>query len=332
MKIVFMGTPEFAAVSLKALLKWAPENDSEIAAVYCQPDRPAGRGHKLQTGPVKALALEHNIPVRQPKTLKDDDAVAELASFGADIFAVAAYGLILPQKVLDLPPLGAINVHGSLLPEWRGAAPIQRAVMNGDIRTGVTIQQVAFKLDSGPIILQRAVGIGDDQTSGDLHDELADLGGRLLTEALERLRDGRAMRLEQDESRATYAAKLEKSDGILNFNESARRVHNRARGVTPWPGAQITLARRAPDGSTLPEIKLLVENGRVIDGPAPSGAAPGAFLPLAGGLIPVVCASGLYGLERVKPSGGKSMDAAAFSHGYLNGVTGAALPSQKSLE
>lgn len=320
MKIIFMGTPDFAAVSLAALLKWAPQNASEIVAVYCQPDRPAGRGHKLQTGPVKALALEHNIPVLQPKALKDDAAFAELVAFGADILAVAAYGLILPQRVIDLPPLGAVNVHGSLLPEWRGAAPIQRAVMNGDIRTGVTIQQVAFKLDSGPIILQRAVGLGDDQTSGELHDELAELGGRLLTEALERLRDGRAMRLPQDESRATYAAKLEKADGILNFNESARQVHNRARGVTPWPGAQLNLSRRSADGSALPELKLLVEKGRVIDGEAPESITPGTLLPLANGLIPIVCAAGLYGLERVKPSGGKSMDAAAFSNGYLKGV------------
>lgn len=328
MKIVFMGTPDFAAASLQALLKWAPENDSEVAAVYCQPDRPAGRGHKLQIGPVKALALEHGVATLQPKNFKDDSTVAELAAFKPDILAVAAYGLILPQKVLDIAPMGAVNVHGSLLPEWRGAAPIQRAVMNGDIRTGVTIQQVALKLDSGPIIMQRAVGIGDDQTSGELHDELACLGARLLTETLERLRDGRAMRLDQDESRATYAAKLEKADGILNFSESARQVHNRARGVTPWPGAQLVLARCAADGSALPELKLLVEKGRVISGEALAGAAPGTVLPLANGLIPIVCASGLYGLERVKPSGGKSMDAAAFSNGYLKGMTGEALPPQ----
>lgn len=320
MKIIFMGTPAFAAVSLKALLEWAARNNSEIAAVYCQPDRPAGRGHKLQTGPVKELALAHNIPVLQPKSLKDEAALKELASFGADLFAVAAYGLILPQAVLDLPPLGTINVHGSLLPEWRGAAPIQRAVMNGDIRTGVTIQKVVFKLDSGPIILQRAMGIGVDQTSGELYDELAEMGGKLLAEAVERIRDGRAMYMEQDEIRVTHAAKLEKSDGVLDFNESARNVHNRARGVTPWPGAQILLTRYGADGAELPELKILVEKGCVIEGQAPSGIAPGTLLPPVDGIIPVVCGSGLYGLERVKPSGGKSMEAAAFANGYLKNI------------
>lgn len=327
MRIVFMGTPAFAAVSLKALLDWAPKNASEVVAVYCQPDRPAGRGHKLQIGPVKELAMAHNIPVLQPRSLKDPAAIQELAAFKADIFAVAAYGLILPQAVLDLPPLGAINVHGSLLPEWRGAAPIQRAVMNGDIRTGVTIQKVVFKLDSGPILLQRAAAIGYEQTSGELHDELAELGGRLLTEALERLRDGRAICLEQDESRVSYAAKLEKADGLLDFSASARAVHNRARAVTPWPGAQIHLARQGADAQ-LSEIKVLVEKGRVLEGDAPEGLAPGSFLPLHDGVIPVVSASGLYGIERVKPAGGKSMDAAAFSNGYLKGYTVRALQPQ----
>lgn len=325
MKIVFMGTPDFAAASLKALLAWAPANNSEIAAVYCQPDRPAGRGKHLQTGPVKALALEHGLTVRQPLTIKDEAAIQELASFKADIFAVAAYGLILPQAVLDLPPLGAINVHSSLLPEYRGAAPIQRAVMNGDIRSGVTIQRVVFKLDSGPIILQRAVGIGYNQTAGELHDELAELGGRLLTEVLERIRDNRAPSLEQDESRVTYAAKLEKSDGILNFSQSAQAVHNRARGVTPWPGAQVTLRRTGVDGVELPELKLLVERGEVMNIAVPCGSAIGSLLSLQDGAIPIVCGEGFYGLKWVKPSGGKSMDAAAFSNGYLKNATAVAI-------
>lgn len=322
MKIVFMGTPDFAAESLKALLAWAPANKSEIVAVYCQPDRPAGRGHKTQSGPVKELALAGNIPVFQPSTFKDESAVRELASFEPDILAVAAYGLILTQAVLDLPRLAALNVHGSLLPEWRGAAPIQRAVMHGDIRTGVTIQKIALKLDSGPIVLQKAVGIGFEETSGELHDELAELGGRMLTEAIERLRDGRAICLPQDESRATYAPKLEKSEGLLDFSATAREVHNRARGVTPWPGAQMSLPRKGAGG----ELRLLVEKGRPLEGEAPAGLAPGALLPLRDGFIPVVCGSGLYGLARVKPAGGKSMDAAAFANGYLKGVAAQAGP------
>ncbi|MDL2314023.1 methionyl-tRNA formyltransferase [Desulfovibrio sp. OttesenSCG-928-C14] len=317
MKIVFMGTPEFAAVSLRHLLGWT---GGEVAAVYCQPDRPAGRGKKLQSGPVKALALERGLPVLQPQNFKDPAELDKLAAFGADLIAVAAYGLILPTALLRMPPLGVINVHGSLLPEYRGAAPIQRAVMEGRVRTGITIMRVEPKLDSGPILLQRALGIGWEQSAGELHDELAELGGALLVEALERMREGRLQELVQDESRVTYAHKLSKADGLLDFRQSAAQVHNQARGVTPWPGAQLNLRRQAADGAQLPPLPVLVLKGRPFaKGEEPESAtqAPGALLPLKDGMLPLLCGQGVYGIEQLRPSGGKSMDAAAFANGYL---------------
>jgi methionyl-tRNA formyltransferase len=318
MKIVFMGTPDFAAASLQALLGW---KNAEIMAVYCQPDRPVGRGHKLQIGPVKKLALEYNLPVCQPVNFKDKDTIDALAGFRADVLVVSAYGLILPQEVLDAAPMGAINVHGSLLPEYRGAAPIQRAVMNGAQSTGITIMRMVLKLDSGPMLMQRALAIGFEQTAGEVHDKLADLGGKLLVEALERIAGGCASSISQDESKATYATKLTKADGMLDFSKTTRTVHNKARGVTPWPGAQVVLLRRGTCGNELELLHALVQKGRPMEGEADKNAAakgvPGTVLQLQNGVIPVICADALYGLEQIKPSGGKSMNAAAFANGYL---------------
>lgn len=326
MKIVFMGTPDFAAASLKSLLEW---NEAEVLAVYCQPDRPAGRGHKLQVGPVKQLALDNDIEVRQPLNFKNQEDILALKSLGADVLVVAAYGLILPQAVLDAAPFGAINVHGSLLPEYRGAAPVQRAVMNGDIRTGITIMQMELSLDSGPALMQRALGIGFEQTAGELYDELAVMGGRLLAETLARLKDGRITPVPQDESKVTYAAKLGKADGVLDFTQSARAVHNRSRGATPWPGAQITLARTDAEGKALEPLKVLIQKGRPLESDADindaKGKEPGTVLPLRDRLIPFVCADGLYGAEILKPAGGKSMDAASFANGYLKGYSARAI-------
>lgn len=333
MKIVFFGTPDFAAASLKALL--GPVGKAmglEVAAVYCQPDRPAGRGHALKIGPVKALALEAGLPVLQPLNFKDPASLDELRAFGADIFVVAAYGLLLPKALLDIPPLGAINVHGSLLPELRGAAPIQRAVMRGDIRTGITIMRVEPRLDAGPIILQRALAIGVDETSGQVHDQMAELGGELLLEALARFQAGSAHEQPQEESLATHAAKLTKADGRLDFSRTARQVHNQARGVTPWPGAQIRFARQGDNGEELPPVPVLVEKGLVLRETGPSldeSGIPyetGQALPLQGEILPLACADGLYGVERLRPAGGKSMSGAAFANGYLKNCRAVADP------
>ncbi|MDR2826417.1 MAG: methionyl-tRNA formyltransferase [Deltaproteobacteria bacterium] len=332
MKIIFFGTPDFAAVSLQALITCA---SADVLAVYCQPDRPAGRGQSLHPGPVKTLALLHKIPILQPYAFKDPAELARLAAFKADIFVVAAYGMILPKALLDMPPLGTINVHASLLPAYRGAAPIQRAVINGEQRTGVTIMRVEPKLDSGPILLQGTADIGPDQTAGELHDELAQLGGTLLLEALAPMLEHRRPEYlteylkgqAQDERLVTCAPKLHKSDGVLNFNLRARQVHNQARGVTPWPGAQLCFTRLSSaedQAKALPPVNALVEKGLVLEGSSAvfSGAdQPGAVLPLHGDILPVACAEGFYGISRLKPAGGKSMGAAAFANGYLKNCT-----------
>ncbi|MCL1915797.1 MAG: methionyl-tRNA formyltransferase [Desulfovibrionaceae bacterium] len=327
MKLAFMGTPEFAAASLEALLVFP---GAEILAVYCQPDRPAGRGALVSPGPVKRLALERGLPVRQPGNFGDGETVEELAALGADLFAVAAYGLILPQAVLDLPPLGALNVHASLLPELRGAAPIQRAIMAGALRTGVSIMRMERRLDSGPILLQRAMGIGFEQDAGEVHDELALLGGRLLVETLERLAEGRLREIPQDESRATYASRLNKADGWLDFTRSARELHNHVRGVTPWPGAQVRLDLAERGEGAREGISLLVQKGRPLENEADKKAAAafqlGELLPLREDVLPVVCQDGLYGLERMKPAGGRSLSAMDFANGYLKGGRWKAAP------
>lgn len=325
MNIIFMGTPDFAAASLKALLS---EPRHHVLATYCQPDRPAGRGHGLKACAVKQLAVEHDIPVLQPVNFKNPESLRELAAFKADIFVVAAYGIILPQALLDIPQRGVINVHASLLPEYRGAAPIQRAVMDGQFRSGITIMKVQLKLDSGPIILQRALGIGPDQTAGELHDELAAMGGRLLLEALQRIEEGRALHLEQDDALATYAAKLVKADGILDFRQKARDVHHQARGVTPWPGAQVTINVALPKGKE-ETIQAIVEAGTVLDDGKPGDTINlqdiGLCLPVRDGVIPVQCSQGVYGIKQLRPAGRKSMTAEAFANGYLKGCAARAL-------
>jgi methionyl-tRNA formyltransferase len=320
-KIIFFGTPEFAAVSLRALLNCA---SAQMLAVYCQPDRPAGRGQYLRSGPVKTTALAHGLPVLQPLDFKDPAELRRLAAFQADLFVVAAYGLILPRALLDIPPLGTINAHASLLPKYRGAAPIQRAVINGEERTGVTIMRVEPKLDSGPILLQRSVPVGPDQNSGELHDELARLGGELLAETLTRMLQcsptEQMAGLAQDETLATYAPKLSKADGILNFSGSVLQVHNRIRGVTPWPGARLCFTRLLKEGpgeKKLNPVPVLAERGVILNQSVVPDFQPGTVMPLRDNLLPVACADGFYGLARLKPAGGKSMDAASFVNGYL---------------
>ena len=235
MRVVFMGTPDFAATVLRHVAAWP---GCEVVAAYCQPDRPAGRGHKLQPPAVKVLAQELGIPVFQPLNFKDEADRAALAGLRPDALVVAAYGLILPQSVLDIPTIGPFNVHGSLLPQYRGAAPIQRAIMDGNHLTGITIMRMERGLDTGPMLLQRALGIGIDDTAATMHDELADLGGRLMVEVLRQYADGDpSTPIPQEEALATYAAKLTKADGHIDWDEDAAVIHARIRGVTPWPGA-----------------------------------------------------------------------------------------------
>jgi methionyl-tRNA formyltransferase len=232
-RILFAGTPDFALASLRALC------DSGVVpvGVYTQPDRPAGRGRNLKASPVKKFAERLDIAVRQPETLRDNDVVGEISEFDADLLVVAAYGLILPQDVLDLPEHGCLNVHASLLPRWRGAAPIQAAILAGDEQTGISLMQMTAGLDSGPVFVRRPTRIGEAETAGELHDRLALLGGEVLCEHLSDIIEGRLMPEPQDESGATYAGKIRKSDAALDWRDSAEALLRQVRAYNPVPGA-----------------------------------------------------------------------------------------------
>ncbi|MCK5478607.1 MAG: methionyl-tRNA formyltransferase, partial [Methylococcales bacterium] len=231
MKIIFAGTPDFAVPALQMLIN----SEHEVCAVYTQPDRPAGRGRKLLPGPVKTLALSADIPVFQPETLKTEEDLKQLASFEADLMVVVAYGLILPQTVLDTPKQGCINIHGSLLPRWRGAAPIHRALIAGDKKTGITIMQVVKRLDAGDMLHKEECVITDENTSSDLHDKLADLGAIGLKKVLAQIDAGTLVAEKQDESQVTYAEKLEKSESLLDWTLSAVELDRKIRGLNSWP-------------------------------------------------------------------------------------------------
>ncbi|MES9991754.1 MAG: methionyl-tRNA formyltransferase [Candidatus Thiodiazotropha sp.] len=234
LRIIFAGTPEFAATALTALLT----TQHQVVAVYTQPDRPAGRGRKVQLSAVKELALAHDLEVRQPQSLKDETAQRALADMNADLMVVVAYGLLLPQAVLDIPRLGCINIHASLLPRWRGAAPIQRALLAGDKESGVTIMRMEAGLDTGPMLHVLKTPINDDDTGGSLHDRLARLGAQALLESLPALAEGRLKAEPQDEGQANYAKKLDKQEGLIDWSESAEAIDRKVRAFNPWPVAQ----------------------------------------------------------------------------------------------
>ena len=231
LRIIFAGTPEFAAQHLQALV----DSEHQILAVYSQPDRPAGRGRKLTASPVKQLAVANNIDVQQPLSLKDPEAQAHLAAYKADIMIVVAYGLLLPEAVLNTPRLGCINVHASLLPRWRGAAPIQRALLAGDKETGVTIMQMEAGLDTGPMLLKQTIAITATDTSASLHDKLATCGSSSLVEALQQITSLTAET--QDDSQANYANKLTKDEGFIDWQTPAPAISRQVRGLNPWPVA-----------------------------------------------------------------------------------------------
>ncbi|MDD6088008.1 MAG: methionyl-tRNA formyltransferase [Desulfovibrionaceae bacterium] len=308
--IVFMGTPDFAAAVLNHI---AATEGCHIDAVYTQPDRPAGRGHHLRHSPVKELALSLHIPVFQPESFRGaegDMELKKLKSLKPDLVIVAAYGLILPQTVLDVPKFGSYNVHASLLPKYRGAAPIQRALMNGDCVTGITIMHMEKGLDTGPIVMQRALAISQNDTAETLHDRLADLGGKLMSETvLFLLKYGQLAELPQDSALATYADKITPADGIIHWEESSSKIHATVRAVTPWPGARTVLH--------LPERKpMLVKivSGKVID--QSSEDVPGTLLEPEDGLLRIVCGQGIYGVASLRPAGGKTLSAGDFWNGY----------------
>jgi methionyl-tRNA formyltransferase len=234
LKIIFAGTPEFSAIVLKALLQ---QPDYQIVAVYTQPDRPKGRGRKLTASPVKQIALENNLPVMQPLTLKTSEDQKILAAFQADVMVVVAYGLLLPLPVLTAPKLGCINIHASLLPRWRGAAPIQRAIEAGDVESGVTIMQMNEGLDTGDMLYKVSCPITDIDTSSDLHDKLAELGVQALLETLKLMNENKHKPIPQDDSQATYAHKISKEQAKLNWQDTAEKLARLIRAFNPWPVA-----------------------------------------------------------------------------------------------
>ncbi|WP_054893036.1 MULTISPECIES: methionyl-tRNA formyltransferase [unclassified Pseudomonas] len=289
MRIVFAGTPEFAAEHLKALL----DSPYEIVAVYTQPDRPAGRGQKLMPSAVKALALAHDIPVYQPQTLRNADAQAELAALKPDLMVVVAYGLILPQAVLDIPRLGCINSHASLLPRWRGAAPIQRAVEAGDAESGVTVMRMEAGLDTGPMLLKVTTPISDDDTGGSLHDRLAQLGPGAVVQAIAGLADGSLQGEVQDDALATYAHKLNKDEARLDWSRPAVELERLIRAFNPWPVCHSTL-----DGETLKVLGANLSTGK---------GEPGEILSASKDGLVVACADGALSLTRLQLPGGKAL-------------------------
>lgn len=256
MKIIFAGTPDFAATHLQALIQ---DGRHSVVAVYTQPDRPAGRGKKLKASPVKLLAEQYRLPVCQPASLKSSEQQALLAEFDADIMVVVAYGLILPQAVLDIPRLGCINVHGSMLPRWRGAAPIQRAVEAGDKESGVTIMQMDAGLDTGAMLSTSRCSIDPDETSGSLYIKLAGLGAAALLDDLDRLDKGLAVAVVQDNNQSTYANKIDKAEALIHWSAEAVAIDRRIRAFNPFPTAyslingqrlKIWAARLGPDTAT----------------------------------------------------------------------------------
>ena len=303
MRILFMGTPDFAVFSLRALVE-AGEN---VIGVITQPDKPKGRGYEMMPPPVKVYATEQSLPVYQPTTLKGDEFAALLSELEPELIVVVAFGKILPKNVLDYPKYGCINVHGSLLPAYRGAAPMQRAIIDGCKTTGITTMYMAEGLDTGDMLLKRKVEIGENDNFEDIHDRLGAAGAKTLIDTIEALRLGTLRPEKQDDALSTYAAKIEKADCQLDFSHCARALHDRIRGLSPIPLA----FTHTPDGKLL---KILA--ARVSDHPCPETAAPGTVLALDGGEITVACGNTTtLAITRVLPEGKGRMDAADFIRG-----------------
>lgn len=300
MKILFMGTPDFAMFSLKALAK----TEHEIVGVITQPDKPRGRGYTLTPPPVKVFALEAGFDVYQPDTLRSDEFAALLSELSPDVIVVVAYGKILPKNVLDFPKYGCINVHGSLLPEYRGAAPMQRAIIDGKSKTGITTMYMAEGLDTGDMLLKDSVDITDTDNFETVHDKLGECGAALIVKTLECVEAGSIKREPQDDSLATYAAKITKDDCVLDFSKDARTLHNLIRGVSPFPLA----FTHTPDGKL-----LKITSASVLHESGTYGKA-GEVIGLDGGIW-VACGDGALNITGVLPEGKPRMNASDFIRG-----------------
>ena len=310
LRVIYSGTPDFAVPALQALIK----SEHEVVAVYTQPDRPAGRGRKLQFGPVKQVAVDAGIPVEQPLSLKDIEAQGILPAYNADVMVVAAYGLILPQLVLDIPKFGCLNIHGSLLPRWRGAAPIHRAIQAGDKETGVTIMQMAAGLDTGDMLLKVTCPITIEDTGQTIHDRLANDGAEALLKVLEQVSEDKLMPEVQDESLTSYAHKLEKAEAEIDWSQSAQQIDQTIRAFNPWPVAftqfngkplRLFMSKVVVDKSSAEPVGTVIHE-------SPEG-------------IEVVTGDGVLSFSRLQLPGKKAMDVRDFLNG--RSLLDAKLPS-----
>ncbi len=291
MRLVFAGTPDFAATALQAILA----DNHEVVAVFTQPDRPAGRGRKQQFGPVKQVAVAADIPVFQPTSLKSDSEQQQLRDLDPEVMVVAAYGLILPQAVLDIPRLGCLNIHASLLPRWRGAAPIHRAIEVGDAETGITIMQMDAGLDTGDMLLKKKTPIHSDDTGGSLHDRLAKMGGKAIVEALAALETRGLQGEPQTEDKVTYAHKLSKEEAHIDWQASADRIARKVRAFNPWPGTDCQL-----DGQRI----RIHEAAGVAEHPE---TPPGTVLARERAGVDIACGEGILRVTRVQLPGARAM-------------------------
>ena len=298
MRVVFMGTPDIAATCLSKIL----EDGFEVVGVYTQPDRPKGRGMKMVYSPVKEVALAHDLPVFQPENFREDETVAELKALQPDVVAVVAYGRILPQKVLDIAPKGFINIHASVLPQYRGSAPYQWAVLDGQKETGVTAMYLCREMDAGDMIDVSKTPIGENETAGELLDRLAVLGAELLSKTLTRVEKGEAEGVPQDASKATYAPMLDKSMCDIDWTKTAQQVHNHVRGLHPWPVATTVLGG----------VKFKIHATVVVEG----SGEPGTILGLTKTGLQIACGEGAIEIRSLQVEGGKRMAAPDYFRGH----------------
>lgn len=298
-RTVFMGTPEFALPTLEGLIAAG----LNLVGVYTQPDRPSGRGKQLNAPPVKELALAHGLPVYQPLKLRLPEVVSEVQALAPDLVVVVAYGQILPKSVLDIPQYGCINVHASLLPRYRGAAPINQAIIDGETETGITTMYMDVGLDTGDMLVKRTTPIGPFETAGELHDRLAVLGREAMAETLERLCAGTLVREKQDDALSCYAPLLKKEQGVIDWSLSAPELHNRVRGLDPWPGSHTLLAG---------EVLKIARTRPLDEAPA---AVPGTVLAAGADGVRVACGSGTLCIGELQLPGRKRLTAADFLRG-----------------